>query len=154
MLSEEDEIAQLRTDLASTKTSIKELLNVNVSQHQLLLKKSSLTNLGIPELALRKQISMLDYPKRIYPSGNKFYICTSKDLYEVDSYTKEKNKIYSQPLLDISGIENSGSEFIGRINPTTLLFYDGRNFEKLNLLSKISTARLLKGKRSYYGILG
>ena len=40
------------------------------------------------------------------------------------------------------------------MNQNTLLLSDGKTFEKINLTSKVSTVRLLKGNKNLYGILG
>lgn len=47
-----------------------------------------------------------------------------------------------------------GENFIGLINPTTILISDGKRSDKMSFISRISSVCLLKCNKTIYGILG
>lgn len=43
---------------------------------------------------------------------------------------------------------------MGMLNQLTIIYFDGRNFNQLSLITKISSINILKSKRRVYGLLG
>ena len=46
-------------------------------------------------LNMRKKISTPGFPKKLFSIGEQIYVVTSRELYSIDSYTKERTKLFN-----------------------------------------------------------
>ena len=74
------------------------MMNVN---YQYLFKKNNVSanttgttnSPGSYTLNVRKKISTPGFPKKLFSIGEQVYATTSRELYSIDSYTKERTKM-------------------------------------------------------------
>ena len=142
-LTPEQEINQHKNSLNFIKENIKELMNVNTtnffrnkapSVHQYADVTGSLKKIIPP-------ISSNEYPLKLWSSGGSVVASTNRDLWQFEAISKNKMKLGGGTITQLYG---EGDNYIGVLNPTTLLVCDGKRSDKMSFITKISSVCLLK----------
>lgn len=150
-INEEEYFAQLKTELGSVKSKIRDLLNV---ANLVTFPRKNTTSYSIVNPTLRKTfILSSECPTRMFLAGSSVNIGTSKEIFNVESSTKEVRKLLGQPVITLSS-RSRGEEFIGILSLNKIIVYDCKSVNQISVAAKVSSVNILKHKRRLYGLLG